>query len=89
MEMNVIKNESKELVIEFVTKDLTIPDLIVSELLQNSDVEFASVEKDHPEVGNPRLVVKTCKKKASDALEKALENIDENFSDIKKRLSKK
>ncbi len=89
MEMKVIKNESKELVVEFVTKDLTIPDLIASELLQNSDVEFAGVEKDHPEIGNPRLVVKTGKKKASDALEKALEDIDENFSDLKKKLSKK
>ena len=87
--MNIIKDEKKEMVIEFGSEDFTIPDLIASELLQNSDVEFAGVEKDHPEIGNPRLVVKTGKKKASDALEKALEDIDENFSDLKKKLSKK
>ncbi|MCL4411519.1 DNA-directed RNA polymerase subunit L [Candidatus Marsarchaeota archaeon] len=89
MEINTIKEEGKELVIEFVTKDMTILDLVAGELLQNDDVEFAGVEKDHPEIGNPRLVIRTSKKKPKEALEKALENIDETFSDMKKSFSKK
>ena len=89
MEVNTIKKDSKELVLEFVTKDMTIPDLIAGELLQNGDVAFAGVEKDHPEIGNPRLVIRTTKKKPEEALEKALENIDETFSEMRKSFSKK
>ncbi|MCL5092886.1 MAG: hypothetical protein M1128_00235 [Candidatus Marsarchaeota archaeon] len=89
MELQIIKNENKELMIEFQSGDLTMPDLIASELLNNSDVEFAGVTKDHPEVGKPVLVVKTNKKKAMEAVEKALENIDEQFAEIKKALNKK
>ena len=89
MELQIIKNENKELTIEFQSGDLTMPDLIASELLNNPDVEFAGVKKDHPEVGKPILVVKTNKKKAMEAVEKALENIDEQFAEIKKALNKK
>ncbi|MCL4363325.1 hypothetical protein M1439_02660 [Candidatus Marsarchaeota archaeon] len=89
MELQIIKNENKELMIEFQSGDLTMPDLIASELLNNPDVEFAGVKKDHPEVGKPILVVKTNKKKAMEAVEKALENIDEQFAEIKKALNKK
>ena len=88
MKMNVLKEESNELIIEFETSDLTIPDLIASQLLENSDVEFAGVAKDHPEVGKPRLVLKTNKKKAKDAFMKALEEIDESITELKSQVGK-
>jgi len=89
MEIKVIKNESKELVIEFETKDLTIPDLITAELLTYNGVEFAGVTKEHPEAGNPRLTLKTEKTNAAKVFEKALEKIEENISDIKSKIGKK
>ena len=89
MDITFLKNEQKELVIEFDTLDLTMPDLIASVLLENDDVEFAGVAKDHPETGKPRLTLKTTKKKAADALEKSLLDIGERFSDLKSEFGKK
>jgi DNA-directed RNA polymerase subunit L len=88
LKIKVLKDESKELMIEFETKDLTIPDLIASELLDNDDVDFAGVSKDHPETGNAVLVLKS-KKKAKDTLLKAIESLDEQFAELKTQLSKK
>jgi DNA-directed RNA polymerase subunit L len=89
MKFNVIKDEGNELVIEFETHDLTIPDLVAAQLLENGDVTFAGVAKDHPEVGKPKLVLKTGKKKAKDLFEKALEEVDENLSSMRAGLGKK
>ncbi len=88
MKINVIKNEAKELVLEFETSDFSIPDLIAGELLKNEDVEFAGVAKDHPETGKPTLNLKTDKKKAQDVLEKALKSIDDEFEDLQGQLAK-
>lgn len=88
LKLKVIKDESKELMVEFDTKDLTIPDLIASELLSEDDVEFAGVSKDHPETGNVLLVVKS-KKNAKSELLKAIGRLDESFGEIKTQLSKK
>ncbi|MCL5101930.1 MAG: hypothetical protein M1544_01035 [Candidatus Marsarchaeota archaeon] len=87
--INVVKNESKELILEFEDGDTTIPDLIAAELLKNDDVSFTGVTKDHPETGKPQLVIKTEKKKAADALNKALENLDEWISEVKKGINAK
>lgn len=87
--INVIKNESKELILEFENGDTTIPDLITAELANMDGVDFVGVDKDHPEVGKPKLVIKTSKKKASEMLEKALDSIDEQFTAIKKGISGK
>ena len=87
MKINVKKDEGKELNIEFENPDLTVPDMISKELLTNDSVEFAGVLKDHPEVGKPLLVVKS-KKSAKSDLIKALNSIDENFTDLKSQISK-
>ncbi len=89
MKINVIKEESNELIIEFDTTDLTIPDLIASQLQQNDDVEFAGVAKDHPEVGKPRLVIKTGKQKAKTVLMKALEQLDDTITELKSSIPSK
>lgn len=88
MDMKVIKDETKELHIEFQTNDFTIPDLIAHELLESESVEFAGVSKDHPETGKPVLVIKS-KKSAKADLVKALEGIDEQVTELKSMLGKK
>ncbi len=89
MDMKVLKNESKELMIEFGDGDLTFPDLLAHELMGDSDVTFAGVTKDHPEVGKPVLVIKTGKKGASAALESAIERVEGNVKELKASVSKK
>ncbi|EET90201.1 MAG: hypothetical protein UNLARM2_0640 [Candidatus Micrarchaeum acidiphilum ARMAN-2] len=89
MEAKIIKNDSKELQIEFEDGDITIPDLIVNAVINDKDVEFAGVEKDHPEVGKPRLVIKTLKKHPAKIVEEAIESIEKDTETIKKMISKK
>jgi DNA-directed RNA polymerase subunit L len=85
LKIKVLKDESKELMIEFDTKDLTIPDLIANELLKEDDTEFAGVSKDHPETGNAVLVLKS-KKQAKSELLKAIGRIDDNIEELKGQL---
>jgi DNA-directed RNA polymerase subunit L len=85
LKIKVLKDESKELMIEFETKDLTIPDLIANELVNEDDTEFAGVSKDHPETGNAVLVLKS-KKQAKAELLKAIGRLDEQFADLKTQL---
>ena len=85
MKIKVLKDETKELMIEFETKDLTIPDLIANELVNEEDTEFAGVSKDHPETGNAVLVLKS-KKTAKAELLKAISRVDEQFADLKTQI---
>jgi DNA-directed RNA polymerase subunit L len=82
MKLNLIKEEDKELVIEFDTSDFTIPDLLADELLEDSNVEFAGVSKDHPETGKPVLVIKG-KKNPKTSLMDAIERLDKSFGELK------
>jgi DNA-directed RNA polymerase subunit L len=82
MKLNLIKEEDKELAIEFDTSDFTIPDLLADELLEDSNVEFAGVSKDHPETGKPILVIKS-KKNPKASLMDAIERLDKSFGELK------
>ena len=82
MKLNLIKEEDKELVIEFDTSDFTIPDLLADELLEDSNVDFAGVSKDHPETGKPVLVIRG-KKNPKASLMAAIERLDKNLGELK------
>lgn len=88
MKLKVLKDEGKELIVEFDTKDFTIPDLISGELLAEENVEFAGVSKDHPETGKVVLVVKSKRSPKSELL-KAIGRLDDSFAELKTQLSKK
>ncbi|MEM3827502.1 MAG: RpoL/Rpb11 RNA polymerase subunit family protein [Candidatus Micrarchaeaceae archaeon] len=89
MEVTFKKDESKELMIEFDTSDFTLPDLIAARLVKDPGVSFAGVYKEHPETGKPLLVVKTEKKRARELLEKALKELEDEYSETKEELQKK
>ena len=82
MKLNLIRNEDKELAVEFETSDFTIPDLIADELLEDPNVEFAGVSKDHSETGKPVLVIKS-KKSPKTSLMDAIERLDKSFGELK------
>ncbi len=88
MKVTLIKNESKELVLEFEDMDVTIPDMLANKLTRNNDVLFAGILQEHPQVKKPTLVLKTEKKKAMDVLEKEIDALEEVFSSFKSDLSK-
>lgn len=86
MDMKIIKKEDKEVVIEFDTADLTIPDLLADALLKESDVSFAGVNKSHIESKTSKLTLKTKKKKAADVLAKTIDGLEDEFTNIKKSI---
>lgn len=88
MKANIIKNEAKELRLEFDTNDLTILDLIANNLMEQKEVVFAGVTKEHPEIGRPVLVLKTENKKPIEILNKTLDKIKESFEELKEDVEK-
>ncbi|MGC8571854.1 MAG: RpoL/Rpb11 RNA polymerase subunit family protein [Candidatus Micrarchaeia archaeon] len=86
MKINIKKNEDYELQIEFEENILVFPDLLSNKLSEYDEVEFVGVNRSHPEMGKPLLVLKTKKKKAKEVLKKALEELDEDFSELKNQL---
>ncbi len=89
MKTEFIKDEAKEIVLEFEENDTTIPELLASRLSGEDGVEFAGVLQEHPQAGRPRLVIRTEGKRASTVLSKAIDSIDEELDDLKSQLGKK
>lgn len=88
IKVNIIEDESKSFVAELVGADRSVAELIKEKLSGNKDVEFSSVEKDHPETGDPRLVVKSSKS-ARGLVVKAIEEVEEELKDIAGEIPKK
>ncbi|MDE1856308.1 MAG: hypothetical protein KGH49_03695 [Candidatus Micrarchaeota archaeon] len=88
MAVKIIEDESKSLIVEFEGMDRAIPELIKSKLLESKDVDFVSATKEHPELGWPRLIVKSSKSAKSlvlKAIDEAQEEIKEFASAIPKK----
>jgi len=88
MQVKIVEDESKSLVIEFEGADRSLVELIKEKLEDSKDVEFSSVEKDHPEVGVPRLVVKSSKN-AKALVIKAIEQIEDELKELAAEIPKK
>lgn len=87
MKLNMIQDEPKNLIIEFVGVDRGVVELVKDRLLDNKDVEFATVVKEHPEVGSPRLVIKTARN-ARGLVSKAVEKVGEDIREFSSMLPK-
>ena len=88
MKLNLIEDEKDSIIIEFEGVDRGIPDLIKGKLLENKDVNFASVVKEHFEVSKPRLVVKSDKNAKSLVL-KAIEDLEDELKELQSQVPKK
>ena len=86
MEVKIIEDEPKSVVIEFVDADRGVAELIKDRLTDNKDVDFAGVVKEHPEIGMPRLVVKAAK--ARSLVLEAVEEVQEEIRDFASQMPK-
>ncbi len=82
----IIEDEKDTLVIEF-DSDRSVAELIKERLLNTQGVSFASVEKDHPEVGKIRLVVKADKNPKA-YVSKVIDGLIDEVEEIKGQLPK-
>jgi DNA-directed RNA polymerase subunit L len=80
MEIKKIKHTSSELLIEVKGENETLLNPIVQELLKIDDVDYASIETDHPNAPYRRLFIRLMKGSKSDPL--AL--LDKSIKQVKK-----
>lgn len=88
MKLNFIEDEAKSLIVEFEDADRSIPEMIKSKLLENKDVDFVGVVKEHPDIAKPRLIVKSSKNARTLVL-KAVEELEEDMKSLTASLPKK
>lgn len=88
VQVNITEDETKSFAAEFEGTDRGVVDLIREKVAQSKDVEFASVEKDHPEQTKVRLVVKSTKN-AKAIISKAIEELQEEVKELSAQIPKK
>ncbi len=86
MKVDIIEDEPKSLILEFDGTDRGVAELLKGVLMQDKDVDFVSVVKEHPEIGKLRLVLKAEKPRAlvAKAAEEAEKMLDQVSSKLKK-----
>ncbi|MGC8548019.1 MAG: RpoL/Rpb11 RNA polymerase subunit family protein [Candidatus Micrarchaeia archaeon] len=88
MPISIIEDTPKSLVIEFQGIDRGVAEAIADKLQNAEGIDFAGVEKEHPEIGNPRLVVKASKNPKA-LVSKAIDELLEEVEQLKVQMPKK
>ena len=88
MEMKLLSEDKNAIKVEISGPDDTVLNLLVSELLKETDVAEASYNVGHPDIDKPFLYLKTKKTKPQTALRKAAEALAEQYQDVRKLLEK-
>ncbi len=88
VKLNFVEDDAKNLVVEFVDADRSLPDMIKAKLIDNKDVEFVGVVKEHPDIARPKLIVKSTKNAKSLVL-KAIDELQDDIKDLSASLPKK
>ncbi len=88
MEVKVDAKNDKYWIVTLIGEDHTLANLIAERLLKDPDVEFAAYVLEHPLVASPKLIVRTKKGDAYDALKKAIDKVSGEVSDFKAKVKK-
>ena len=86
MEVKVEMKEKNHAEITFEGADLSLANAIRDILLQDEDVEFAGVVKEHPEVGDPKLILKVKRGNPMVHLSKAAAKLAKTAEELRKQL---
>jgi DNA-directed RNA polymerase subunit L len=88
MQLKVVKEEDKKLILEVEGEDYTLVTLMSSELWNDKSVSEAAFIKEHPYLAEPKIFVKTERGEPRDALEKAAQRIAEQSKEFKEEFNK-
>jgi DNA-directed RNA polymerase subunit L len=83
-EFQILEDEKERLVILFKNEEPSFLNLLKSKLLEQDEVKFVSVEKEHPEINNVTLKIVTTSANPKKCLEKALDEIEKEIEEIQK-----
>jgi len=89
LKLRVIKKDKNFLEVVLEGEEHSFPNLLRETLLEDDDVEFASYVMEHPQLGNPKLIVKTKGRSPESAIKSALKKIEKRASDFEALLKKK
>jgi len=83
-EFEILEDNKERLVILFKNEEPSFLNLLKSKLLEQEEVKFASVEKEHPEINNVTFKIVTTSASPRRCLEKALNEIEKEIEEIEK-----
>ncbi|MFH1307175.1 MAG: DNA-directed RNA polymerase subunit L [Candidatus Micrarchaeota archaeon] len=86
MELKLKKLEKNYLEIELINEDVALADSLREILLEYKDVEFAAAKMEHPQIGNPVIILRTKGKDALELLEDAVGKLKKNADEFKAAL---
>lgn len=84
MELNIVKQEEKSLLLECRGETLTLTEALREHLWSIKAVVESAQIKEHPYLSEPKIFVKVSHGSPSEALGKAAENILEEVKEFKK-----
>jgi len=82
--IEILEDEKEKLVILFKNEEPSFLNLLKSKLLEQEEVKFTSVEKEHPEINNVTFKIVTTSANPRKCLEKALNEIEKEVEEIEK-----
>jgi len=88
MELNVIKKDKNLLEVEVKGGGVGFVNLIKEELWNDKSVDEAAYIKEHPYMSEPKLYVKTKRKKPKKVIEDALKRVEVQLKDLKKEFKR-
>ncbi|MEM5828470.1 MAG: DNA-directed RNA polymerase subunit L [Candidatus Aenigmatarchaeota archaeon] len=88
MEVKVLKEEKNVLLVELVGESETFANLLREELWNVRGVVEAAYIREHPELSQPKLWIKTEGINAREALKIAIDNLIKKLKDLKEKYKK-
>lgn len=88
MQFEVLKDEKNELRVQFESIDQGFLNLIKEAVWQQSGVDIAGFNVDHPETGKPIFVIKSKDKKAKEIWNSAIDSVSDELDKFAKDVKK-
>jgi len=88
MELELLQNQDKKVLIQLTRETLTLTNLLLSSLWQSNNVKEAAQIKEHPYLAEPKIFLKVEKGHPLDTLEKAAEKTLESLEELEAKFKK-
>lgn len=85
--VKIIEKKKHKLIVEIEGDKHTIPNLVVDELYNDSDIKAASYYYEHPLQNTARIIVETKTKDPQKALIDAITRLERRYKEIRKKIS--
>lgn len=88
MELKVVKQDEKTLLVECTGETFTLTNVIKDELWMDKNVSEAAQIREHPYLSQPKIFVKTSRGLPQTALDKAAERVENQAKEFKEEFKK-